>query len=125
MSYKPEATWGWEREQILFNIHQNNTRWTSKLLEEPFSYVFECLLTRKERAIVMLKIDGVCDGEIAIFWGKELSTIKRHVYNIRKKYRLQEPCRVDNHPIVREATYKKSKGKKGFIVRTRRRYRND
>jgi len=116
-----EPEWGWEREKLLVDIHQKNTGWSEKLLDSPFSYVYEQVLTPLERRIVRFKIEGLVDGEIAIALKKELGTIKRHTYNIRRKYRLQTDPRVDNHPKIKERQYYKTKGEKGFIVHKKRR----
>ncbi len=119
-----EVHWGWEREKLLMDIHQSNTNWPEKILDSPFSYVYEQVLTPLERRIVRLKIEGLVDGEIAIALKKELSSIKRHTYNIRRKYRLQTDPRVDNHPKIKERQYYKTGGKKGFIVHKRKHERN-
>lgn len=119
--YEPEATWGWERERLLVTIHQQNTNWPKELLNYPFDFVYNYVLSPIERRIVTYKVaDNLVDGEIAIKLGKTLATIKRHIYNIRKKYRLQEHFRSDNHPKVREKQYNKTNGQKGFIVRRKK-----
>jgi len=107
-----KAEWGWERERILFKIHNNI--WPTELLESPFDYVYRFILTSKERRIVCYKIDGYVDGEISIKMKIQLGTVKRHIYNIRSKYRNQMDVRADNDPEIRK--------RKGFIVRKKRRH---
>jgi len=107
MNQQPGEDWSIERQKLLYDIH--NGIWSEKLLEGPFEYVFNVVLTPTERHIVHGKISGFVDGELAIKNKCSLGTVKRHIYNIRSKYRNQIDVRVDNHPVLRK--------RKGFNVR--------
>jgi DNA-binding CsgD family transcriptional regulator len=92
---------GLQRLIILQNLHRKPAIWDEELIGDLFSYVYTRVLTKTERIIVDNKIAGLVDGEIAVLLQSQVSTIKTHIYNIKRKYRNQTNKRVDHYQVFR------------------------
>ncbi len=95
-----------DRIQILIRLHRHD-EWDTELEGGLFRYVFDRVLTPTERIIVGEKVKGLIDGEIAVLLGSNPTTIKRHVRNIKKKYRNQMNTRVDHYQVFRRRKQQK------------------
>lgn len=80
--------------------------YSSDLFSGDCLFVFDRLLTPKERQIVQMKVDEASTSEILLLLGMQESTLKRHIYNLKMKYRTKAHTRVDNDLRLR--------AKKGF-----------
>lgn len=88
----------------------HNNKWTDELLGESFTFVYNRILTKREKIVLDLKIqlfeegytDKKANEQIARLTKLKIATILRLLYNIKSKYRHGMDIRVDNklHPEI-------------------------
>lgn len=84
-TYRPD-----DKTLTLYHLH--NGTWTEGLL-----ILFPRLkFSGRERQLIELKIDKRTTSEIAKLFGTKLSTVKRLVRKIKRKFRVGEELRCDN-----------------------------
>lgn len=101
---------GIDFHMLMLDLHAGV--WNEDLINH---YVFTQVLSDRERQILLLKIEGLVNGEIALKLKIKPITVKRCIQDIVYKYRNGMGRRIDNHPIIRKAD-KKHK----FVVRRKR-----
>ena len=70
---------------VLRDLHFNIYR--EELLGQDFTRIVQYILKPRERQILELKIQGVKDGEIGRQLMIKVSTVKRCIYHIKRKFR--------------------------------------
>lgn len=81
-------------DDTLIQLH--NDIYTENMLSDQYYYVFAKILSRREREVVLLKLDGLTDKEIQQQLHIKASTLKRYTDNIKSKYRNKMDLRVDD-----------------------------
>jgi len=76
--------------------------WTADLIGQDFIWLFQNVLSPRERSVTELKIQGLNNAEISKQLGIKETTVKRVTYDIQYKYRNGMENRVSDWPVVRE-----------------------
>lgn len=93
--YYPPVTEDVEKIRVLISLHKGV--WRDELLDPTlFGYLLRYVLTRKEKEVVLLKIDGRSDAYIAHKFGVKVKSVIDYASLIKKKYRDNYDWRVDN-----------------------------
>lgn len=95
----------------------HNSQWNSALLGDDFTFVYNWILTKRERIVLDLKVQFCEEGytekeantEIARLLKLKIATIVRCIYSIKSKYRNMMDIRVDNklHPEIHRQKLRK------------------
>ena len=89
-------------EQFEILIRLNNNQWPSELINQDFRFIFDRILSPLERDILLAKIEGTSNEQIAFQRKCKINTIQRITYNIKYKYRNGINKRLDDWKIIRE-----------------------
>jgi len=82
------------RDYVLHQLH--NGVYLDDLVGDDFRDVVWNVLSKRERAIVFLKVDGLTDKDVCDMLHLRPSSFERHLYLIRSKYRNRMNIRVDD-----------------------------
>lgn len=86
--------------KALYLLHQDE--WTEDLVGQEFSYVFSRVLTKRERQVTEMKVQGMNNDTICKLLGVRLKTLREYISVIKKKYRIQTDEKYYNDPHLRE-----------------------
>lgn len=96
---------------ILHLLHNNF--WSEELLGEYFSHTADYILTKKQKLILELKVQGTSDKEICKLMRFKSSTLRRQITTIKSKFRNKMNLRVsDLKPEWMKSEYVKKNQKK-------------
>lgn len=108
-----------DTHQFLALKQLHSGQWVSSLLGDDFSFVYNWVLTKRERIILGLKVqlyeeaytEKEANEEISRVLKLKPSTVTRLIYNIKSKYRNMMDIRVDNklHPEIYRQKLRKAR----------------
>lgn len=79
---------------ILHQLHQGI--WMEELLSQYFAFIVDKILSKKQRQILELKVEGYSDKEVGNLLGIKTQTLDRQIKSIKLKLRNRMELRVDN-----------------------------
>lgn len=79
---------------VLYQLH--NGVWMEELLSQHFAFIVDKILSRKQRQILELKVEGYDDKQVSEFLGIKPQTLERQTKSIKLKLRNRMELRVDN-----------------------------
>lgn len=95
---------------VLHQLH--NGVWMEELLSQYFAFIVDKILSKKQRQILELKVEGYSDEEVESLLNIKHQTLERQIKSIKLKLRNKMELRVDNLKVGWMKKYGKKTQKK-------------